>query len=147
MPTLTPIELKKALIGSGFEVYRTLPDRVVLAERVRDNLLMDGAVAACGSPSLSVRLTIRAQLSDFRGESPDQLFDRVRRHASGALERGFAEVDTVIVPMFDPGDKSRTLDTWYEVTFAREVGDLPALLAEVRYALALERVVPVGPRS
>lgn len=147
MSTLTPFELKKALVAGGLEVYRTLPDRVILAERVRDNLLMDGAVAACVAPSLSVQVAIRAQASDFRGESAAQLFERVRRHAKPAIERGFVEVDAATVPVFDPGDRSRTLDTWYEVTFECGVPDVATLLAEVRYALGTERVVPVGPRS
>jgi hypothetical protein len=147
MSTLTPIELKKTLIANGLEVYRTFPDRVVLAERVRDNLLMDGAVAARLAPSLSVQMAIRAQASDFRGDSPSQLFDRIRRHAEGAVERGFIETDAVTVPIFDPGDRSRTLDTWYEITFERGVADVTTLLEEVRYALGTERVVPVGPCS
>ena len=36
LPTpFTPQLLKKALVASGFEVFRTLPEEVVLAERVR----------------------------------------------------------------------------------------------------------------
>ncbi len=144
MTALTPVELKRALIQEGLEVYRTLPDRVVLAERVRDNLLMDGAVSACLLPSLSVRVTLRAQASDFPGESDKLLFERVRRYAASLKERGYAEVDMVVAPLFDPNDKSRTLDTWYEVILALTTPDLPTLVAELRRCLATPRLVPAG---
>ena len=44
--TPTPADLKKTLVARGFEVYRTLGDQVVLADRVRENLIMDSGVAA-----------------------------------------------------------------------------------------------------
>ena len=36
--------VKAALTEAGFEVYRTTADNVHLAERVRDNLIMDSGV-------------------------------------------------------------------------------------------------------
>ena len=41
---MNPRELKKALVSSGFEVFRTMPDHVVLAERPRENLILDSGV-------------------------------------------------------------------------------------------------------
>jgi hypothetical protein len=147
MTTLTSVELKRFLAREGLEVYRTLPDRVVLAERVRDNLLMDGGVAACLLPSLSVLVTLRAQASDFPGEIEKSLFERVRRHGGFLRERGYAEVDMVVAPLHDPNDKSRTLDTWYEVSLRRTVPDLPTLLEELRICLATPRLVSAGGRA
>lgn len=139
MPHPTPSELKKTLQARGFEIYRTTADEVVLAERVRDNLLMDSAVAVRAGEQLAIRLVIRAQAADFQGESPDKLFGRARKMADSALQRGFRETGTKVVPIHDPGDRSRTLDTWYEVWFERPVNDLAELDGELRAALALEK--------
>jgi hypothetical protein len=43
------------------------------------------------------------------------------------------------VPVRDPGDASKTLDTWYEVAFERAVADEDELMQELAYALALEK--------
>ncbi|MBN1612518.1 MAG: hypothetical protein JW940_38160 [Polyangiaceae bacterium] len=139
MPSLSTTELKHALIGEGFEVYRTLGTRVVLAERVRDNLIMDSGVAAVSDERLAVRLTFRAQKSDFPGESDPQIHDRARQQGAPAAARGYAEVEQVIVPVLDPSDKSRTLETWFEVAFEKTVPDETRLFEELRHALSLEK--------
>ena len=139
MQPLTPLELKKSLITQGFEIYRTLPDRVILAERVRDNLLMDGNVAACTGAGLAVRLTTRAQQSEFPNEDETLLLERARSRGRAATARGYAEVDCAIVPVYDPGDPTRTLDTWYEVSFGRPVANEGELVQELRFALGLDK--------
>ena len=139
MPTPNISELKKALIAEGFEVYRTVGEQVVLAERVRDNLIMDSNVAAGVKDGLRVRFTLRAQANDFPGESEAQLFERARRLAEVGIERGYVELDSNVVTIRDPGDGSRTLDTWYEVAFAKSVATLPELFDELRFALALDK--------
>lgn len=133
----TPVELKKSLIAQGFEVYRTMSDRVALAERVRDNLLMDGNVAACTGEQLAVRFTTRAQQSEFPNDDEVALFNRARCRGEIALVRGYHEIDSIVVPVYDPGDASRTLDTWYEVSFTRPVSTLEELYLELRFALEL----------
>lgn len=135
----SPLELKKLLIAQGFEIYRTMADRIALAERVRDNLLMDGNVAACTGKSLSVRFTTRAQQSEYPNDEDTALLGRARSQGEVALPRGYAEVDCAIVPVYDPGDPSRTLDTWFEVTFARPVTSLDELVQELRFALGLNK--------
>lgn len=135
----TPVELKKSLIVQGFEVYRTMADRVALAERVRDNLLMDGNVAACTGEALAVRFTTRCQQSEYPNEDESALLSRARSRADAAVVRGYSEVDCAIVPVYDPGDPSRTLDTWYEVSFARPVASLEELMKELRFALELNK--------
>jgi hypothetical protein len=139
MPTPNISELKKALIAEGFEVYRTVGEQVVLAERVRDNLIMDSNVAAGVKGGLRVRFTLRAQANDFPGESEVQLFDRARRLAAESQERGYEELDSNVVTIRDPGDSTRTLDTWYEVAFTKAVTTLPELFDELRFALALDK--------
>ena len=147
MPNLTPNELKKTLIGLGFEIYRTLGQRVVLAERVRDNLIMDSGVSVTAGDSLTVRFVVRAQRNDFPGDAEEELFLRARRLGKGSTARGYSEAGTSVVPVHDPGDRERTLDTWFEVAFEKPVADLDELSSELRYALGLAKAVPVGTRS
>jgi hypothetical protein len=146
MPNLNSSELKKTLTSLGFEVYRTLGLRVVLADRVRDNLIMDSGVSVIGGETLTVRFVVRAQANDFPGESPDELFQRARRLGNGSAHHGYVESETSVVRINDPGDRSRTLDTWYEVAFDKPVVDAEQLAAEIRYALGVGKAVPVGAR-
>jgi hypothetical protein len=139
--TPTPTELKKTLVARGFEVYRTLGDQVILADRVRDNLIMDSGVAAKVAPSLTVRFVIRAQASMFPAVDPEDVYERARAWAEEPRGRGYAEVGVAAVPVRDPGDASSTLDTWYEVAFERPVASEEELESELRYALALEKTV------
>lgn len=146
MPNPSPRELKKTLIREGFEVYRTIEDRVVLAERVRDNLIMDSGVAVCSGEPLAVRVVLRAQGNDFPGESPAQLVGRARALGDALATRGYAEVQTQAVPILDPGDRTKTLDTWYEVSLERVVAEPAELADELRFALGIDKTVP-GPSS
>jgi hypothetical protein len=139
--TLTPSELKKTLVARGFEVYRTLGDQVVLADRVRENLIMDSGVAVRPGAALAVRFVVRAQASDFPAATADDLYQRARVYAADACGRGYAEVSVAEVPVRDPGDATATLDTWYEVAFERPVASDDELESELRYALALEKTV------
>ena len=139
--TPTPAELKKTLIARGFEVYRTLGDQVVLADRVRDNLIMDSGVAARPGATLAVRFVMRAQGSDFPSAKAEDLYERARVCAAEACGRGYTEVGVAEVPVKDPGDSTSTLDTWYEVMFERPVANEDELEQELRYALALEKTV------
>ncbi len=136
----TPSELKKTLIAQGFEIYRTSPDQVSLADRVRDNLLMDAGVGV-RVHELSVRVVFKAQASDFPSESADALYERVRDLAKSVEQRGYREVSSNAVPVRDPGDRSKTLDTWYEITFERKLDSEGELPDELRHALALEKTV------
>jgi hypothetical protein len=136
-----PPALKKALIAEGFEIYRTGPNLIFLADRVRDNLLMDSGVSVVHAESLGVRLVLRAQALDFPGEDANSLFDRARSLASAFDGRGYAEIAASAVPIRDPSDKARTLDTWYEVSYERLVRDETELYSELRFVLALVKVV------
>ena len=139
--TPTPNELKKTLVARGFEVYRTLGDQVVLADRVRDNLIMDSGVAVRPGAVLAVRFVMRAQASDFPSVPATDLYERARACVLDAVGRGYAEVGVAEVPVHDPGDATSTLDTWYEVAFERAVASDDELEHELRYALALEKTV------
>jgi hypothetical protein len=132
--------LKKALITEGFEIYRTAPNLISLADRVRDNLLMDSGVSVVQGDVLGVRMILRAQASDFPGEDAEALLARARGLASAFDGKGYAETAAGAVPIKDPSDKSRTLDTSYEVTYERAVADEAELYEQLRFALALVKV-------
>jgi hypothetical protein len=141
-------QLKKALVASGFEVFRTLAEEVVLAERVRENLILDSGVRVGSSPDragqLRVRVVLRAQRADFPNEEDAALFERVRKLAEPALAEGFAEVGTNVNAVKDPADPSRTLDTFYELSLAREVSTVEDAVPVLKFALALEKAVAHG---
>jgi hypothetical protein len=130
--------MKKALIHAGFEVYVTRGDVVHLAERVRENLIMDSGIFV-KTAALAVGFVVRAQRNDFPNEPNEQLLDRARRLAEAALARGYHEVKTHVREMRDPGDAGRTLDTWYEISFEKAVDGMDAVMAEVRFAFSLEK--------
>jgi hypothetical protein len=138
MPS-TPQTLKKSLVAEGFEVYRTSPSLIILADRVRDNLLMDSGVAIVHGDPLVVRIILRARAAEFPGESEQALFERARALAEPVTAKGYAEVASTAVPVMDPGDPKRTLDTWYEVTYERRIGDESELHPELRFALSLAK--------
>lgn len=146
MSPSTPAELKKLLLAEGFEVYRTLGDQIVLADRVRDNLIMDSGVSAKLADPLRVRFVVRAQGSDFPTESPEQILERARRMADVALARDYTEVGASSVDVRDPGDSSQTLDVWHEVAFEKSLSADSELGAELRYALSLEKTAPADAR-
>ena len=142
----TPQQLKKALLASGFEVFRTLPEEVVLAERVRENLILDSGVRVgpLGDGRLRVRVVLRAQRADFPSEEEASLFDRVRKLAEPALADGFAEVATAVNAVKDPVDPDRTLDTFYELSLTRDVATVEEAVPVLKFALSLEKAVGHG---
>jgi hypothetical protein len=132
--------MKRALIQAGFEVYATRGDVVHLADRVRENLIMDAGVFVKPA-SLAVGFVVRAQRSDFPNEGEEQLLERARGLGRSAMDRGYVEVKTSIREVRDPGDGARTLDTFCEVSFEKAAGDAGAVLDEVRFALSFEKAV------
>ena len=143
----TAVEIKKALKEAGLEVYRTRGDAVYLADRVRENLLMDAGTFVRAVPASSslppaplvVGFVVRAQRSDFPNEGEPHLFARARRAAEPALGHGYREILAEVRHVKDPGDGERTLDVWCEVSFEKGVDDLAAAIVEARFALALEK--------
>lgn len=139
----TPQQLKKALVASGFEVFRTLAEEVVLAERVRENLILDSGVrvATLGDGKLQVRLILRAQRADFPHDDEPALFARVRELAEPAVSHGFSEISTAVTAIKDPADASRTLDTFYEVNLAQDVASVEDAVPLLKFVLSLEKAV------
>jgi hypothetical protein len=139
---VTASETKKALVAAGFEVYRTRGDVVYLADRVRENLLMDAGAFLRAGAALRVGLVVRAEAGDFPGEDEAQLFARARAVAAAAIPLGYREVEAQTHRVADPGDPEKTLNTWCEVQLEKPVADLAAAIDEVRRAVAFDKAVP-----
>ncbi len=133
----SPSQLKRRLIEAGFEIFRTRGDEVVLAERPRENLILDSLVSVRCGPPLEVRATFRAQRSAFQHDDEAQLFWRVRGLA--AVASGFEERACHIVPVSDPGDASHLLDEFYDVLVAAEAESLEAAVDLLRLALGFDK--------
>ncbi len=137
--TYTAQQLKKTLVDAGLEVFRARGDEVVLAERPRENLIMDSGVRLRASTPLEVRVVLRAQKAEFPNEDEEHIFARVRALAAAVTADGFVEIETSVSPVIDPGDASHTLDTFYEIYYSKPAADLEAAVASVRAALAFEK--------
>jgi hypothetical protein len=138
MPTAA--EIKKALKEAGIELYRTRGDVVYLADRVRENLLMDAGTFVRSAAELPrVGFIVRAQRTHFPDEGEEHLFERARELATPAVARGYLEISAEVHRVLDPGDDQRTIDTWCEVSFEKEVGDLDLAVIEARFVLGLEK--------
>jgi hypothetical protein len=141
--------IKKVLVDAGFEVFRSRGEEIVLAERPRENLIMDSGVrlrVGQTGQGIEVRVVLRAQQADFPNEDESGLFERVRRLAAPALSEGFIEAGTSVTPIMDPSNAGRTLDTFYEITYAKRARALDDALAELRFALSLEKRAEIQTR-
>jgi len=137
---VTPHDLKKALVAAGLEVYRTTKEEVVLADRVRENLIMDSGVRVKPQrPGFEVAMVLRVRRAHFPNEADGVLFEHIRRLGGTALDQGFAERETRVTPLADPADPDRLLDTFYEVVFIRMTQELDHAIEAVRFALEVAK--------
>lgn len=141
MSVTDPAELKRKLRAAGFEIYRTAENGVQLAERVRDNLIMDSGVTVLmvQPMGLAIRVTVRAQASHFPGASLDQLWGHANALAGQFLSDGFLEQgqSSELVP--DPSDPDKSLDTSHEIVLYRSVETLDLLFEQLKLALTRRR--------
>jgi len=138
---LTIQDIQKALARAGVEIYRAHDRELQIAERVRLHI-MDSGVRIMVSDGLAVQFTARTQRSDAPSAHPDELFRRVREEiGQQASDRGYGESSAEVVEVKDPVDDARVLDVWHEVTYRKALAHLDEAVAEVRWALELEKYV------
>lgn len=135
----TPTEIKKALKTAGLDLFRTKGDVVHIAERVRENLLMDASVFVHAGRG-AVGFVVRAQQTHFPQETEEQLFQRARSLAVEAVARGYREVEATTRTIFDPGDGDRRIDTWCEVQYELDAPDVDSAMSEVRLVLDFPKI-------
>jgi hypothetical protein len=127
-------------VAAGLEVYRTTGQEVIIAERVRDNLILDSGVRVRAGNPMEVRIVMGLRRGQYPNESDEQVFARLRQLASPALERGFVEKQTGTAPVSDPADAKKTLDTFFELTLVKEEPEVQGMLEHVRFALEVAQL-------
>lgn len=138
---MTPQDLKKKLLSEGVEVYRTLSTHVVVAERVRENLILDSQVRIFHGELFALEVVYRVEAHVFRGETDEQIFGRVTTLSAFATTRGFHEVSRAIVPITDPQSPASILDHFYEITMRKDGATWNDALAGLRELLGSKRSV------
>lgn len=144
MGELTLSDIKQLLIAHGMIVYRMTGNSVAIAERVRDNLIMEAHVQVVVESGMRVRFTTRAQRADFPSSSETEptLLARARELGKPALSLGFSEICTTVESISDPMDASCSLDTWYQVHFEKLVNTDEELICAVQQAMVVKKVAP-----
>ncbi len=132
-------ELKRKLRESGFDIYRTRPDRVILAERIRNNLIMDSGIAAITREEYSIEVVIRAQQSHFPGEAEEAIREHTTDLAAPFLDDGYEETEQSEEAMMDPSEPTHQLDILYELKLSKNIGDFQQLIDQLRLALTWQR--------
>ena len=152
---MNPTDLKKALRSEGFVIYRTLGEQIALAERVRENLILDSGVRikAVGAPSegdaaaaqgpvtFEVSVTFRAEKNAFPGIREAVIYTHMAQGSERATELGFREITRGARAITDPVDPAVTLDTFYELIMVKDAVDFPEAVSLARFALGIDRIV------
>jgi hypothetical protein len=139
-------ELKRALSAAGVLVFRTRGSEVLLAERARDNLLLEAHVLVrvhepdAESPHYTVVVSVRAQATDFPADDEPTRLDRARSLASSLEAAGFVVVTEGARPLHHPSDAEVLLDVSHEVVLERSASTLADAVEVALAALALPRL-------
>jgi hypothetical protein len=134
---LTPKEIKQSIVAAGLEVYRTTGQEVIIAERVRDNLILDSGVRVRAGDPMEVCIVMGLRRGQYPNDSDEQVFARLRELAAPAVGHGFNEQKSGTAAVVDPADKRRTLDTFFEIVLAKPEPDVAAMLDLVRFAMRI----------
>ena len=113
----------------------------MLADRVRDNLILDSGVRVSSNDANEVRvnLVMGIRHTQYPGENEQALFERVRQLAGPLLAAGFAEMGTSQNPVTDPSDATKTLDIFFDVTFGKNEPTFEAAQPSIRVALEVAK--------
>ncbi len=133
-------DLKRGLVAEGLEVFRTRGDEVHLAER-QNVQLMEAGVRVRAGASPRVTVVVRAQRNDAPALSAEAIYDAVRARCGALRDAGFTETACNAREIRSVSDHDQLLDTWFEVTWEREVSSLSEAVAEARRAITCERYI------
>jgi hypothetical protein len=136
---MTTSELKEALKLAGFEVYRVRGDDVQLAERVRENLILDSGISVRRDTWI-VRVVLRVERMHFPGAPDEALFGEAGLLALPFVSDGFRETERRAMPVTDPMNAERVLDTFFEVVVERAAASLAEAVDLCRVAFGRERI-------
>ena len=138
-----PKRIKESLVQAGIEVFRTRPDEIHIAERVRSHMMDSGVrLHFDAEGKFEVRFTARAEASGYPHVASSELLQRVREVVGVlAVSEGFGELSACSVDVKDPSDKDRTLDVWHEVAYTKHAVDLDEAVRLIQWALAVDRYV------
>ena len=138
-----PKRIKESLVQAGIEVFRTRPDEIHIAERVRSHIMDSGVRLHFASEgAFEVRFTARTEASVYPNVASRDLFQRVREVVGDvATAQGFAEVSAASVDVKDPSDQARTLDVWHEIAYTKHTADLDDAVRLVQWVLTVDRYI------
>lgn len=131
-------ETKRILREAGLQIYDSRDGYVTLAERVRDNLILQSGIAVSADP-LTVRVTLRAQSIHFPGQSQERVLSHAEELAERFVSRGYRRGETTRTEIADPSHPERTLDVVHAVSVSRLCESWEEALQEVAAAFALPR--------
>ncbi|HEY2367965.1 MAG TPA: hypothetical protein VGH87_16320 [Polyangiaceae bacterium] len=112
---------------------------MIVADRVRDNLILDSGVRVRAGDPVEVRLIMGLRQTQYPNDSDEQLFARLRQLAAEALGKGFSEADAKTAPVNDPADAKKRLDTFFELVLVKREPDRAALLDLVRFSIEIAK--------
>lgn len=138
---VTPQELKKSLVQAGFEVYRTTPAGIVLAERVRENQIMDAGIRVSVEEPHEIQVRFRAEKHVFPGMDDAAVFAHITELTASAVATGFREARREVVPQMSPSDREVQLDTFLEIYLVQTAPSFEAACQLARAALGWERAI------
>jgi hypothetical protein len=136
---MTPVELKEVLKSGGLEIYRVRGDHVFLAERVRENLILDAGVSVAAA-TLEVTVTCRGEQTHFAGATDDTVFTHTEALGVPLLRDGFLEVLRRAVPMTDPMNAERVLDTFFEISYRKALPGPAEVVHTCKRVMTFERI-------
>lgn len=138
-----PKRIKESLVQAGIEVFRTRPDEIHIAERVRSHIMDSGVrLHFTGEGGFEVRFTARTEASVYPNVASRDLLQRVREAVGDvATAQGFAEASAASVEVKDPSDQARTLDVWHEIAYTKHAADLDDAVRLVQWALTVDRYI------
>jgi hypothetical protein len=132
------VETKRALREAGLQIYEVREGFITLAERVRDNLILQSGIAVSTSP-FRVQVTLRAQSLHFPGQTQDQVLAHAVELAGNFVARGYREVGTTRTEVADPSHPERTLDVVHAVIVERPCDSWEEVLSEIKEAFSSAR--------